>query len=284
MFRTFLIPLYLVLLSGSLYGKHVKLTLHKAIEKRLVHAKASGNGGYQGYCIRMNVMNLTKDSIVLEVEAGMRLNSANDQEQDIMIVKQEKIYMRSLQEKNFNLKGFCCQASNRSPQKNTGFKLDLPMDSNFKKLGTFLSAGEFADDAVQQAVWSLSENRTVASITTLKDSSLLPLRQFMADLKGEKLPWYTVVSASCIYGNGVINNFPVLLRGKVKLNCGRDEYVTTMMYDKKGLPVCAIVSQWRKNGENICQLDLPVKGLDRGKYRIEMTGSDGVLLTEDVEL
>jgi hypothetical protein len=275
---------YAMLICAGAQGRHINMTLQTALEKRLVHAKASGTGGHMGYCVSIELMNLTKDSVLVVVEAGRRLNSADDHEQDIMIVKEERMLMKAMETKAVRVRGFCCQATNRSPGNRSAFKFSFPPDSNYTKLGKFIEGMDVPDGVVQQAVWSMSEGHSVASVTALKDSTARELREFLAALKGERLPWYTVVTDGHVYPSGEISRFPVLLRGRLKVMCAKEEYVTLKMYDDKGRPVCRMVSEWKKAGENVCNVEMPVKGLEHGKYRVEMTGQSGVLLTEEVEL
>ena len=75
-------------------AKHQKLNLQKALDNKLVKAKAVSLGGYQDYCMNLNLKSLTNDSLIIIVEAGRRLNSIDEKNQDILITKEEIIVLK----------------------------------------------------------------------------------------------------------------------------------------------------------------------------------------------
>ena len=89
------------LISFHLGANHLRMNLQNALDKKLVEAKVISLGGYQGFCINMALKNLTKDSLILLVEAGRRLNSLDDKNQDILIVKEQIIALKNKELKKF---------------------------------------------------------------------------------------------------------------------------------------------------------------------------------------
>src|ERR1043165_2471745 len=150
MFR--ILMMLMVLTSIKLEALHQVVRLRDAMLAKMVKVKAMGLGGYQGYCIRMEVTNQMKDSILLKIEAGDKFNSINEQEQDILIVKQDVMLIKGHETKSVNVKGYCCQASNYAPALNSGFKLVAAGDSNLAKIGKYLSNGKFNKEVEQMAV------------------------------------------------------------------------------------------------------------------------------------
>jgi hypothetical protein len=269
----------------QLQAKHKKMNLQKAIEMNLVKAKANSNGGYQGYCIKINIRNLSADSLIILVEAGRRLNSVEDKYQDILITKEELITLKKSEEKNCNVKGYCCQANNCAPSANAVYGINKIADSNLVKLARFLNKNCFSGDAEQHAIWAISNNHLTANIATNSDSLLLPLRQLVANLKGEKLPWYSILCGTYMYQNGVIANYPIALKGKLIYSNDTEDYVTLFVYNEKGQEVCLIRSQWLKAGkDNSYELNLPLKNLVKGKYTVALKTPERELVNKEFEI
>ena len=275
----------IVVFSLQVQAKHQKLSLQKALASNLVKASAQSLGGHQDYCIKMNLKNLINDSLIIIVEAGRRLNSLDDKNQDILITKQEIIVLKKQEDKWFNVKGYCCQANNHSPELNAKYDLNTLADSNLVKLARFLNAGSFETSVAQNAIWAISDKKPTAQITSKNDSLLLPLRQLVSGLKGEPLPWYTIISTTFVYNSGAMETFPLWLRGKLNYGNDKDSYTTLHILDAKGMEVCQIVKQWAPAGvSNNYDLNIPLKGLAKGKYTIELNSPEKQLVKKEFEI
>jgi hypothetical protein len=274
-----------LLITLYMQARHQSLSLQSALDKKLVKAKVTSLGGFQGFCINMALKNLSKDSLVIFIEPGRRLNSVDDKYQDILIVKQEIIALQGGAEKVFKVKGYCCQASNSSPSKDAKYEVNKLADSNLVMIARYLNASKLETNVEQQAIWAISDREPTAAITSKNDSLVLPLRRLVAAMKGEKLPWYTIVSETYVYPNGVISVFPLLLKGKMEYVVNNDSYITLRIVNEKGLPVCLLKSEWRKASANSdYDLNIPIKGLGKGKYTIELSTENKGAVKKEFEI
>ncbi|PBQ31550.1 hypothetical protein CNR22_07145 [Sphingobacteriaceae bacterium] len=274
-----------LLVSTQLQAAHISMSLQKAVDKKLVFVKVASLGGYQGFCVNMVLKNLTKDSLIILVEAGRRLNSLDDQQQDILLVKEESVALKMNEGKSFNLKGYCCQASKHAPSPGSKFSVNTLADSNLVSLARYLNVSKFDANAEQEAVWSLSDKRPTATITAPEDSLLHGLRQKVAMIKGEPIPWYRILSKKINYSNGAIGIVNLNLRGDLVYSNDLANYATLSVVNEKGLPVCEIKSEWLNVSTNqIYKLDLPIKGLAKGKYTIELRTPEKQLAQKEFEL
>lgn len=272
-------------MSQQLSAKHQKMNLQKALDLKLVKAEAKSLGGYQGFCVKMNLKNLTSDSLTVIVEAGRRLNSLDDKNQDILVTQQEIIAMKKLEDRSFNVKGYCCQANNHSPFAGAKYDVNKLADSNLVDLARFLSSSKFETNIEQQAIWAVSDKKPSANIASTNDSLLLPLKQLVANLKGEKLPWYSMITKTILYAGGDMKTYPLYLRGKLNYSNDKEDYVSLYVFDEKGLPVCEIKSQWLMPCVNKdYNLNIPVKGLVKGKYTIELKTPEKQLAKQEFEI
>ena len=196
-------------------ANHKKMNLQNAIELKLVKAQANSLGGYQGFCIKMGLKNLTTDSIIIIVEAGRRLNSIDDKNQDILITHEEIIALQKFENKYFDVKGYCCQASNHSPTAGSKYEVNKMADANLVLVAQYLNSCKLEANTEQQAIWAISDNKSTANVASANDSLLLPLKQLVANLKGEKLPWYSIITKTHLFASGRMDTYPLYLRGKI---------------------------------------------------------------------
>jgi hypothetical protein len=275
----------LILLSNYTHASRQQLNLQKAVAQNLVKAKAVSLGGHQGYCINLNLVNQSPDSLVVIIEAGRRLNSVDEQNQDILIVKQEIIVLGKFENRWTKVKGYCCQANNHSPSQNATYEINTLADSGLVILARYLNAGQFDPNVEQQAIWAISDMKPTANITDKNDTLALPVRKLVAALKGEPVPWYTVISKTFVFNTGAMQNYPQLLRGKLNYSNNKDNYVTLFILDKNGKEVCLLKSQWLKACANEeYELNVPVKGLAKGKYVIGLRTAERELTKREFEI
>jgi hypothetical protein len=264
--------LFIIFAMCSLFSKanHTKLTLQEALDNALVKAQARALGGYQDKCMEMNIENLTKDSLIVMVEAGRRLNSLDDKDQDILIIKQEIITLGKQQNKWFVVTGYCCQNHNHSPKKMGKYDVNTLADSSLVILARYLDGKQFDHHAIQQAIWAISDKESTGKIASKTDTTLTPLRELVATLKGEPLPWFSIASTTYEFSNGRMQNFAVWLRGKIEFNSPQDNYVTLHVLNSKGEQVGQIVKMWSGVGKKTYDLSMSVAGFPKGKYTVEI--------------
>ena len=202
-------------LSLNATARHQQMSLQQAIFRHLITSKVMSTGAYQGFCMYIQLGNRGQDSLILTLEAGRCLNSLDDQFQDILVTKEEVIVLSRLQIKKIKVKGYCCQASNRCPNANAVYGINKLADSNLVCIARYLSRSNYPPAIEQMAVWSISDKYSIASVCDNRDNSFLELRQYLANLKGEKLPWYTIQCYSYVYRHGAITTFPQFLKGKL---------------------------------------------------------------------
>ena len=276
--------LFIFICSMTMNAKKQKLKLQNAIDGKYVKAQALSLGGYQNYCINMHLANLSTDTLVVIIEAGRRLNSMEEKDQDILITREEIIVLKKKEEKWVPVYGYCCQANNHSPKTNAKYDIYRMADSNLVHLANFLNKGNFESNVAQQAIWAVSDNQSSAQVCSGKDSSLFPLRKLVCALKGEQLPWYTIRAQTLVYQSGAMTNFPIELNGKLHYKNEKECYTTLHVLNSKGIEVCKIVKQWTMPGEFDYDLSIPVKGLAKGNYTVELRTPEKELVKRDFKI
>ena len=117
--------------------KNKFLSIQEAIEKNIISAEFKGAGTYSGDAIKLEVRNLIPIDTMIRIEAGRRLKSEDSTTQDILIVKEIKLFLAANETKQLKLFGFCCQAHNGAPPLNSNFIFFFPAKT-FNELTTVL--------------------------------------------------------------------------------------------------------------------------------------------------
>jgi hypothetical protein len=252
-------PVKLIVLALSIAASPVFagncLSIAEAAKKGLIKLVIKSKGGHTGSVIEMNVTNNTGTGLGLRLEAGRKLDSQKQDQQDILVTQAQEIFVSAKQQKNINVNGMCCQAHNASPAKGCMYGIGVMGDSNLVKIATFINKNElYNDHAAQQAVWVVSDNNSLGSITGSNADLVKQLRNYVSKVTGKVIPPYEVR-----YGNGTSGDLlgkPTRIDGIFSYNQPMNGHATFEIYNSAGKRVQIII-------ENECH--------ERGDYKIYYT-------------
>jgi len=279
--------LILLVLVGALTlkARHLRMNISQAMALKKIKVQVTGTGGHSGYCISLLLSNTSPDSLILDFDPGLKFNSLNDQDQDILLVKKLTVPLKHGEQKKVFAKGYCCQATKHSPGNKSLFKVEANKDSNLILVARFLDQYSFDPGVEQQAVWSISDGSPTGSIFSENIASLRNLRSLVAGLKNEEDPWYSYESAQHIYSNGVIAIMPLKLTGLLKYNSPSLEFTTLEVLNDAQVPVCMIKSGWLKPGSNEeFPVDIDIRGLQKGRYSVQLRTKEKVLVCRHFQI
>ena len=114
------------------------LSVEEAAKKGFVKLLIKSKGGYTGEVIEMKVQNLTNRKLDLRIEAGRRLDSKKQNEQDILVTKEQEFFVNANQTKSLNVSGMCCQAHNSCPTIKNEYLVGKLADSSLIKLAMYI--------------------------------------------------------------------------------------------------------------------------------------------------
>jgi hypothetical protein len=265
-----------------------KLGIEDAVNKGLIRATVKGKGGHGGECISLNIINLASVDTTIYVEAGRRLNSVDSTIQDILVVKELPILVKAGEEKNVNLFGFCCQASNHSPSKDEKFELGHLADSNLVKLAMFLNKNKFEDGIMQNAIWVVSDNHPLSSVGSSdanKRKEMRKLHNLLASIK--HLPvdfsWYSLTFKPDTAR--LFSGIPDSLYGDIEYSVWKNSSVSLTLSDSIGHVVKRFFANKPQNPDKYTyEIKTSVFGYPKGKYYVRLFANDQMKLEKIVEL
>jgi len=247
------------------------VSIGKAFTEKRINLSIRGKGGYQGDCINMNIKNLFGDSLLLFIEAGRRLDSKDSTEQDILIVKDVFVSLASNQEKIVDVTGFCCQAHNHAPQEKSVFLVGALADKRLNELARYLNKAKLGNSPIQSAVWAISDNNEVSSITEDGTEEVAKLRKFVGKLKN--LPadygWYSIYYKKV--KDQLFSGVPEKVTGHFNYMIRDISHVFVNIRDAKGTVVKSFeVSNAADRGSYIYDLNWDVSNTPPGVYTVRI--------------
>ncbi|MFH2095366.1 MAG: hypothetical protein ABIJ16_06670 [Bacteroidota bacterium] len=261
------------------------ITVQEALERNLLESEVFGKGGYRGYVISLAVTNLAGFDSVFCLEPGRRLKSDDSTTQDILIVKEQIFALKAGEKKIIDGFGFCCQAGNHSPGAGEKFTIGNMADKKLVDLAKHLNEHEYPIDAMQGAVWVISDGKPLSCIhdaDTSKVEKVRELQKFVAKLAGINVnfAWYSIKFREDT--TQLFSGVPDSLFGEIRYDLWKNCAASMVMYDSLG----AVLQRFfvnKPHGPNqyLFPVKLDVYGWPKGKYYIRLF-ADGQMKEEKI--
>jgi hypothetical protein len=258
-------------------------SLEEAAKKGLVKLIIKSKGGYTGDVMEMKIQNMSNQNLNLELEAGRRLDSKNNKEQDILVTKPQEVFLAAKQLKKINIFGMCCQAHNGAPKENSDYSIGHLADSNLIKLAEFIDKNQYYTNySAQQAVWTISDNNSLASISSGNPDQVTNLQKYVSKITGRAIPAYQISyqqdNESDVLGRSYkiegIFNYTVPENGKV----------TVGIYNEHGDLVQLIFKDiYHEHGDCKIFYKFRTHDLPRGTYYAKMNMNGAVRKEMEIE-
>lgn len=260
------------LLVFHLLTAHVAFTvtpLQQLLDSNIVTGFAKALGGHQGKSARIFLTNMSNRKLTIVVENGRRLLCSDTTMQNLLVVKDREMVLEPYEADSADVEAFCCNASRSSPVVNTVFQLNKRDRKNWLPLTELFNRKNFPGTTIQNAVWALSDNRPLSSVFAANEADNQLLRQTVAAIKNEPIPWYYV---EYLPGETeLISDRPNLLWGEFGYSVNGNSMVSIVVKNELN-EVVKIMRNGQPNssGEHIYSLNLDVVGWKKGKYKVQV--------------
>lgn len=281
--KNFILVTTLVVFCFETLISKTKVSLKQAFDKKMITAKSICAGGL---ALNYSVTNLLKDSLMVIISAGWRFNSdaGKMDYQDILITKDQILVLNAHQTKIFEIKGFCCEATKGGPQKGAKYTLGKLADSNLVSLARYLKANPIDENSQQYSVWAISDKKETSSITNNNDSLASLLRSFVSKIKGEPIPWYTLLKKATITQSGAVYDIPLRFKANIKYVVPKTCYSYCYIIDSNGNKVSEIFGQWLQPEKTEYFANFNVIGLQKGKYKLVLKNENNSLFERSFDI
>ena len=168
------------------------ISIEKHLAKRNIKTLITAIGGYSEECLNFEIENLKVATLFILLEPGRRIVSLDSTIQDILILKKVEITLAPLASIILKGYGFCCQSSNNALHYTSKFNIGFKAPKSWITFANFINTTNFPPDAIQNAVWVMSNNHPISSIHNEKPELVLELKKIVAKIKEQELPWYSL--------------------------------------------------------------------------------------------
>jgi hypothetical protein len=201
------------------------ISVEEACKKGLIQAEWLGQGSHMGECISLELKNRSVDSVYILVESGRKLVSQDTALQDILIIEEERFELAAGERTRLSIFGFCCESSMASPSDSSIFLTGRIADEILVKLANYLDEHQDLPlSEMQDAVWAISNDHPVSGIYDSDSQALKDLKKYVAELKGEDVPWYS--SEYKKDEDRLFTNFTTSIQGELEVTIPHNCMVT----------------------------------------------------------
>lgn len=264
----------------AVMAKTEQLTLSEALDKGLVDVSFTAKGGHEGRCIQMDLVSLHKRDIDLSIPAGTHLASDDPSSQDLMMVRAEQTLLAKGGKKRLYIYAVCTQRSNSSPGEDELYAYNGTADGNLLKLADYISTKRYYDkQGAQLAVWILTDGGGLEDLYDDERDVQKDLQQFMSDLTGMPVPWYTKQLTNYEPGPERMSE-PAIIHAEYEYEFKELVTIDLAVYNEAGDTIKVIKEDYQVPAKHYgLRFTLTVIGLTRGKYYVRLH-ADGDLLDE----
>ena len=161
----------LFIFSSGAKTQNNPISIEKAASSGMIDLLITCKGGHVGDVITLTAKNISQAPLSLVVEAGRRLDSENDDEQDILVNRQQIFSLNKGESKSISVSGYCCQAHKGSPSQNGFYRVGKMAAEKLVKLANFIDGKKYhSSNIAQSAVWVISDSNPVNSIWNESDT------------------------------------------------------------------------------------------------------------------
>ena len=266
-----------LLAFAALHVSATDIGLGAALRSGQVNLTVSGLGGHSGACVRVEAVNRTGEQARITIPSGWRFGSQDSTLQDLLVVGEQVLALAPNGRATVTCAAFCCEASMGGPGAGTSFNEGSLADSALVKLARHMATAGYAEEAMQQAVWAVSDGSPISAIDAGEASTTLALRQFVAALTGRPVPWYTTAFAEAADGRA-FNPNATHVSGRVEFQQRHAGVLSIVVKDASGATI-HVLDEGRelRQGNYSIEVDVTVRNWPQGRYAI-CFATDGVLL------
>jgi len=224
--------IYTITAAACPINSNKPVSIEEAAKKGLIKLTIKSKGGFTGKVIDMKIKNNTSSPIDLKIEAGRKLDSKNNNEQDILITQAQELIVYGGQEKNVGVNGMCCQAHNTCPREKSEYTVGTMADSSLIKIAMYIDKKKYYENhTAQQAVWAISDNESIGGIYGGDTKMVEEIRNYVSLVTGRPIPPYNITYQQT--ENSTIGH-PFKIEGELAYNLNTTGHVTIAIYNASG--------------------------------------------------
>lgn len=251
--------------------------LHDALNKGWVKVKIHGRGGYSGSCMDIQIDNVSGKKLNLVIPATSLFTAEDAAEQNLGVAETQVLALNG-KTGNFQLKGYCTEMHDASPDKGSGFLAAHVSDEKLAELLRFIDAKKgYDDDAIQEAIWCVTDGNDLGSVWCDDTTKGNALRRKICSITGNKMVWYHTRNERYVDAQRNIISNPVEVKGDVSFQIDQPTKLKHKIVDAEGKIILESPKEMPlpRKGNYDLEFKITVKGWDKGTYAAIYFTSEG---------
>jgi len=266
------IMLLAVILFSTAFTPSVtkQVNLISAIANKTITAKITSSGNYSGNCVNIELTNNTNNPLSIISAGGTKFHPENEDEQTLIQLEDDIIVLKPKGVYKGKIAAFCTEASDRCPSEASTMRLSKNSNPKFDQLITYLKGKQIPKTTYQDAVWAISDNKSISNISNETKASN-DFRIYMADLTGQKNTWYSSPQNVEVDNQGNFNYETVNINGALEFDCTKGAKVRQDVMKANGEPMFQSEKSMTAQSTHIrYRFRMSVRGWEKGEYYIKI--------------
>jgi hypothetical protein len=154
----------LFLLIGPARADIRNLPLSEAVKQGVVRVEAISKGGYNGQCLHLDVQNLSRETLRVEVDPGLIYRPLSSEYQHLVALGGEGVVLSPQSCGQLDLRTFCGKSEAHSPTAGHTYRFWKQGDAVLQQTLNYLQAHNLEGTLGQSAVWVLTSGHSLSSV------------------------------------------------------------------------------------------------------------------------
>jgi hypothetical protein len=261
------------LLMGSLHASTV-VPLQDALRDGRITLTATGTGGHMGEAIRVQVRNVSGQTVRTRIPAGWVFQSVKEDVQDLMVVREEEVTLASNATTTIACRAFCTQGPLRGPSVGEPYRAGGPGRPEAIALAQAVAAARYDDHLVRSAIWVISNGYPIAGMGAMDSSAADTLRMVVSRLSGQPPPRYTMHFVQ--EEGSVCSGRPASITRVFAVDAPAGAVLNAVVLNAAGNVVYVLDEQsLLEPGRHVRSYAVPVEEWPQGRYAIHAWTTNG---------
>jgi hypothetical protein len=209
------------------------IDLQTALEKGYITTTINGNPDSPHYAqpIILHLKNLKQQPLSIRIPNGLQLHSDSTDVQDLIVTQEELIALRPKEVIERPLYAMCTEQIKSASNENSKFSIGNVAIGDLAKLATEIERGKIYNTLGQYAIWTLTDDEHLNSISGFDMEEATRIKTFVANLLDVPVPEYDPNDYLTNYVNdGLIKRAAT---GKFRFRFISESAVTIAMFDEE---------------------------------------------------
>ncbi len=271
--------LLLAFLSFSAFAE-TNLSLAEALQKQLVKATFSGakddtahvmQSSHWGPCMSLEVTNQSSDALNLSLAYGYRLLPDDTNVQTMLVTQSLLVRLAPKQKKNYRVYAMCSEASDAGPSSEKKFKMGKRAGGHLLGLAELIERKKYQNSTAQDAVWCLTDNHDLSSISDDDTTVMYDLRRYVARAKGLPEASIYTTPASPAYEPQKVIRTRTVYSGSLSYSVSRTAKVMVALFDEDNhMKTVYVNNEMQREGSYTYNYELSSEDMNNKKHYLRM--------------